>query len=150
MNPYLVERTIPRAGAASGLCRPSGLFAPLGMDSYFYSGCSENFIRNHSLVHFCDIFHSLRSWNISDNPLYFVIQRFASHDKIQWIIAGNDVNIFVSSVFNGEYYMKSNTKTGTRYFSQKQTMYKSSPFHGSKGHTGNLGPQSLKVGGQIV
>ena len=105
MNPYLVERTIPRAGAASGLYRPSGLFAPLGMDSYFYSGCSENFIRNNSLVHFCDIFHSLRSWNISDNPLYFVTRRFASHDKIQWIIAGNDVNIFVSSVFNGEYYI---------------------------------------------
>ena len=110
MNPYLVERTIPRAGAASGLCRPSGLFAPLGMDSYFYSGCSENFIQNHSLVHFCDIFHSLRSWNISDNPLYFVTRRFASHDKIQWIIAGNDVNIFVSSVFNGEYYILEKTK----------------------------------------
>ena len=95
-----------RAGAASDLCQPSGLFAPLGMDSYFYSGCSENFIRNHSLVHFCDIFHSLRSWNISDNPMYFVIRRFASHDKLQCIIAGNDVIIFVSSVFTGDYYIK--------------------------------------------
>ena len=156
MNPYLLERTIHFVWIHIFIRDVQKILFGIIHSFIFviysipFSHGSENFIQNHSLVHFCDIFHSLQSWNISDNPLYFVIQRFASHDKIQWIIAGNDVNIFVSSVFNGEYYMKSNTKTGTRYFSQKQTMYKSSPFHGSKGHTGNLGPQSLKVGGQIV
>ena len=39
MNPYRVERTIPRVGEGHfGPC-PEGLFHPLGMDSYFYEGC---------------------------------------------------------------------------------------------------------------
>ena len=34
---------------------------------------------------------------------------FAIYFTVQWNIAGNDVNIFVSSVFNGEYYIKSSS-----------------------------------------
>ena len=38
------------------------------------------------------------------------------HDKIQVSIAGNDVNIFVSSVFNGEYYIKISGESGFNEF----------------------------------
>ena len=44
MNPYLVERTIPRAGAASGLNRPSG--------------CVGYFIRDDSFIQYRKILHS--------------------------------------------------------------------------------------------
>ena len=37
-----------------------------------------------------------------------MIHCILSFDALRLIIAGNDVNIFLSSVFNGEYYIEAN------------------------------------------
>ena len=69
---------IPRAGAASGLCRPLG--------------CLEYFTRDAFLVQYREILHSAKPRVIfPDIALYIVTRCCAPHDNIQCNIRGNSV-----------------------------------------------------------
>ena len=81
---------IPRAGAASGLNRPSG--------------CVGYFIRDDSLIQYREILHSASPRVIfPDIQRYFVTRGCASRDKIPLNIGGNGGNIARLSASLGEY-----------------------------------------------